>query len=672
MIQRNTIAPLVAAAALLTAGGVQAFGLGEVARLSAIGEPLRVQIRLIGAEPDLDPRCLRLAPSHGGDLPWVRDARLAIVRNLTDAYLEVSSHRPANHPVLMLGVASGCDGSLRREYTLLLPPSSALTPTVTVDDSAPAVASPSPTAVEPANPSLLALAREAFPDDRSARRRFIAAARRQAPGLFPNSAALRAPIADLSRLDLDALASAARTPPKPRPAPKTPSKPRPATTPEPRHAKATPRPAPRASAPVATQPQPAAPSDRLVLFGGEAETRLRLSLSLSDPGRTGTTSEAERERLREEQRLVMALDDKIITQMELAARIRELEALQARLQTESQRLDSLLADQAPAKDPGPVAQMPPPAGSPPPPPEPQQQPQPAPPEATWPSLAAIAFAALLALAVLMLWWRRRRDREIDEAQTDEAFDFELPESQLPDDIDSLEPPEPAPVVDDDLGTAGPAMEVDFPLDDGLDDRGAAQPPAVDFAPLEWSPEADDLSARAAPPILEEDLAEEHESAVELADIMMSFGRVQGAAQTLADFIRHNPKQGVAPWIKLLDVYRAAGMRGEFDGLTRQLNATFNVKVVSWDEFDAVRMAAETLESMPHIVERLRSCWPTREAQVYLHTLLRDNRDGTRQGFPIAVIDEILCLLGMLNELVGPFRPRPGDFGSEDGEEGSAA
>ena len=86
---------------------------------------------------------------------------------------------------------------------------------------------------------------------------------------------------------------------------------------------------------------------------------------------------------------------------------------------------------------------------------------------------------------------------------------------------------------------------------------------------------------------------------------MSFGRVQGAAQTLADFIRHNPKQGVAPWIKLLDVYRAAGMRGEFDGLTRQLNATFNVKVVSWDEFDAVRaMAQKAREENAALAERI--------------------------------------------------------------------
>ncbi len=673
MTLRHRLAPLLTVG-LLTSGSVHAFGLGEIARLSAIGEPLRVQIRLVGAEPDLDPRCLRLSPQHTADLPWVRDARLAIVRELTDAYLVVSSPRPANHPVLMLGVAAGCDGSLRREYTLLMPPSPALAPPVTVAGGAPAPADESVQVQAPApdpGPSLVEMARQAFPDDPSARRRYIAAARRQAPDLFPDKAALTQPVHAPARLDQAALERIARTPPKPRPKPKSEPKARPARSAAPPRPAPLPAPTATAAAPVAASPAPAGSADRLVLFGGPAETRLRLSLSLSDPGRTGTTSEAERERLREEQRLVMALDDKIMTQMELAARIRELEGLQQRLKEESSRLDSLLAENgrvaAPPEPQGSVPQLP----ALPPEPSPQPVPQPAPPEATWPSLAAIAFAALLGLAMLMLWWRRRRD-DGTEPSDDDDFDLELPESQLPTPLPADARTTASGTADVDPGDTDAAIEVDFPLGDDLTQPGADGAQAVDFSPLEWSPGADDLSAQAPPPILEDELAEEHESAVELADIMMSFGRVQGAAQTLAEFIRHNPKQGVAPWIKLLDVYKAAGMRGEFDGLTRQLNGTFNVKVVSWDEFDAVRMAAETLESMPHIVERLRSCWPSRDAQVYLHELLRDNRDGTRQGFPIAVIDEILCLLGMLNELVGPFRPRPGDFKDEIPSDDDAA
>ncbi|MCB1957431.1 MAG: hypothetical protein KDG55_17260 [Rhodocyclaceae bacterium] len=669
MTLRTVVAPLLAAASLAHCGSALAFGLGELEQLSAVGEPLRVQVELIGADADLDPRCIRLSPGISNDLPWVRDARLSIVRDLTRAHLVVSSHRPANHPVLMLGVSAGCDGGLRREYALLLPPGAALAraPALAERDGAPTTSPPAtteapPAAQPPAGPSLEALAREAFPSDRAARRRYIAAARRQAPDLFPDKAALARPIADLSRLDRDSLERIGRTPPKPRPKPavRVDKVAPPPATPPTRKAVAEP-PAPPAEEAVPVVP-PAAAEDRLVLFGGEPETKLRLSLSLSDPGRSGATSEAERERLREEQRLVMALDDKIMTQMELTARIKELEALQRQLQDDSRRLDSMLAGngQPPAAEPDRSAVVTAPAPAPVPAPEPAPPPpSPQTAETNWLPLAAVAFAGLLVVAFLVIGWRRRQERESDP---EADFDFDLPESQLPE----LEAAQTAAATDMDTGSAEGGIEVDFHLGDesaSPGDSGDAEDLAgsVDFAPLEWTPTGDDLSAGAAPPIPEDELAEEHESAVELADIMMSFGRVQGAAQTLADFIRHNPKQGVAPWIKLLDVYKAADMRGEFDGLTRQLNATFNVKVVAWDEFDAIRMAAETLESMPHIVERLRTCWPTRAAQVYLHELLRDNRDGTRQGFPIAVVDEILCLLSVLNDLVGPFRPRPGDF-----------
>ena len=189
--------------------------------------------------------------------------------------------------------------------------------------------------------------------------------------------------------------------------------------------------------------------------------------------------------------------------------------------------------------------------------------------------------------------------------------------------------------------------------------------SMDFAPLDWEPPNSlPPEQTVAPlPLAEEDLAGEHDSAVELAEIMMSFGRVQGAAQTLADFIRGNPKQAVVPWLKLLEVYKTADMRAEFDGLTQQLNRTFNVKVVEWDDFDMEKASSETIERMPHIIAELERLWGTVECQAYLHKLLRDNRDGTRQGFPLAVIDDILCLLGILNQHLGAYREATPDAGN---------
>ena len=154
-------------------------------------------------------------------------------------------------------------------------------------------------------------------------------------------------------------------------------------------------------------------------------------------------------------------------------------------------------------------------------------------------------------------------------------------------------------------------------------------------------------------------AEEHQSAVELADIMMSFGRLHGAAETLSEFIQSNPKQAVTPWLKLLEVYRAAGLRAEFDAMAKEFNKTFNVITVTWDNYDDLRMNAVSVEHMPHIIAYIEQNWRTRECQVYLQRLLRDNRAGTRMGFPFSVIDDLLMLSAVLEEELGPALPPAG-------------
>jgi hypothetical protein len=155
------------------------------------------------------------------------------------------------------------------------------------------------------------------------------------------------------------------------------------------------------------------------------------------------------------------------------------------------------------------------------------------------------------------------------------------------------------------------------------------------------------------------VVEEHKSAVELADIMMSFGRVQGAAETLAEFIRGNPREAVTPWLKLLEVYRAAGLRAEFEAIAGELNKTFNVNAVNWNNYQTLRAERTSLEDLPHIAETLQKSWRTTACQRYLQQLLRDNRDGTRVGFPFTVIDEILTLSAILEEDLGPC-PRPSE------------
>ncbi len=151
--------------------------------------------------------------------------------------------------------------------------------------------------------------------------------------------------------------------------------------------------------------------------------------------------------------------------------------------------------------------------------------------------------------------------------------------------------------------------------------------------------------------------------MELAEIMLSFGRVKGAAQALQEYIDSNPQEALKPWIRLMDVYRMAGMRHEFEKVARELNKNFNVQVQKWDEFaespdqpqvdvvldaepasSAAVAVVDGIEDMPAILEQVLLRWPANDVVAWLNQLLRDNRGGTRIGFALPVVSDILFLI----------------------------
>jgi len=148
------------------------------------------------------------------------------------------------------------------------------------------------------------------------------------------------------------------------------------------------------------------------------------------------------------------------------------------------------------------------------------------------------------------------------------------------------------------------------------------------------------------------------TALDLAEIMLSFGRVSGAAKTLQEYVAANPQEALRPWIRLLEIYQANGMREEFEAMALKLNRNFNVEVIHWptDEKRADPAAAPlatdprkavTLETIPHVRDRLLSLWGGSECLPYLEQLLRDNRNGQRAGFTLPVVEELLFLIDLL-------------------------
>ena len=171
---------------------------------------------------------------------------------------------------------------------------------------------------------------------------------------------------------------------------------------------------------------------------------------------------------------------------------------------------------------------------------------------------------------------------------------------------------------------------------------------------DWDSASPALDSQGLQALAVEKGAQNRDSTIELAEIMLSFGRINSAAEALTNFIEKNPKEAFAPWLKLLEVYRANGQRTEFDKIALKLNKTFNVWTVNWGNFNDALTPAHALETMTHIIEHVQTLWGTRECQAYLQHLLRDTRDETRRGFPLAAIDDILSLNDILEYYLGPY------------------
>lgn len=616
--ERISLALAVATAALCHAIPALSATLGEVSALSAIGEPFRAEIRVLGGRIADAANCLRVTGpgANAQGLPWLAKGRITGAGDGPSARIVVTSPGIVHEPVLGLAIENTCGPRLRRSFTLLMPyPVAVPTATAPPAPMAPArISRPGPAATTASGArtwttapgeSLDSLARALYPDDGAARGRFERATAQANPTLFPNEASRSRPlpagtplvVPDLRRLAAPESGARRKTAASTAPAVEKRSPP---------SARATARTAPPANA---------SREDRLVVAD---ESR-----PVSTPREAGT--------LAREQEVAAAVDRSIVAEMELNARIRELQETQARLEARIRSLGVAPAAAAGADASSAVAIAASQAAAVPPAmPAPEPEPRPG-------DRYLIAGLLLAALALAFVLRRRRPEPKRAALREPRARNAPLP--------------------------AHTTVMRGLP-------RGAANAPATRGGPglLDWDQGFKQEPAHSLSFDAGSEEFEEHKSAIELAEIMMSFGRLHGAAETLAEFIRGNPRQSLSPWLKLLEVYRTAGLRAEFNALAREFNRTFNVQTVDWENYDEMRRAQASVEQMPYIVENLVKLWRTPDCQIYVEKLLRDNRNGTRIGFPFGVVDQLLTLSAILELEFGSFRPEtPAAAADEAGE-----
>ena len=712
---RSRLRPTLLAAALLAVGlhapHALALGLGPIKARSAIGEPFRAEISLLGSGDDVPASsCFSIdVPASAGadDLPWLTAGRI----RTQGRTLFISSGTPVNEPILMVGVRIGCGHEVVREYTMLMQPVTAATP-VTASTEPPA------------------------PRERAR------------PGPAPTADAALATTGEVGRTDVEP------APPKPRAARK------------PRRTEAAPPAGDRLFV------APGLDSGNGLKMSGGMAARPEATEAQREALRTEQKLLAA---LDEQIATHLAIADKVKQlEARLEALQKQLDRSSGALDVARAPAAPLTEarSEPPVDSSAPVVEQPvdveeEAAETPPPPPPgltnepvkvitklPPDAPADAEPLAPGMNWMVAGLGLLAAGAVLgggWLWRRRaqavaeasaRRQREIeaslantapvrrrDQRAADTEYsqggadappvfaDIPAPTWSRPAPADYTPADErtapamaqavvssigyfpgeaPAEHMDEvhiaarssdaettpreperDPVTTADSSSVDFELapEGPADDRKPARldlefdtfvgtasstgsgddAPAVASGPRLVSsntgiPPSSTLSIDQSAVPANEEAPPSHEHVLELAEIMVSFGRSEGAAQTLSEFLRDYPKESLIPWLKLLDLYHKGGRRGEYDDLAPKLNRAFNVKVPDWEHFNGP-ITSESVEQFAHIMARVNATWPNQDCLDYLTELLSDNRAGTRVGFPLGVIDDILLLKSMLEWLI---------------------
>ena len=146
--------------------------------------------------------------------------------------------------------------------------------------------------------------------------------------------------------------------------------------------------------------------------------------------------------------------------------------------------------------------------------------------------------------------------------------------------------------------------------------------------------------------------EEISDAMQEAEFWISLHDSQRAVEVLEPYATGDQPGSPLPWLYLFDLYRELGQRTKYELLHERFRHNFNGRIQTWLELDGppVSTPPRSLEDMPHMSQKIAALWQSDNIVPYLESLLLDDRDGTRVGFDLPVYREIMFLITMAYEL----------------------
>ncbi len=577
---------------------------------SALGQPLRMTIPLLGATGDsLEAGCFRVvAPARADGLATVSQARVDVQSSTSPPTLLIRSTRSIDEPVVRITVEAGCDTPIRRDYTILLDPPSL---------------QPSPQPGDAISPPV---------SDRTTSAAATAATAQATASARASNAARDKATRPSRREARDSRGATSRN--------ANPASP----------AKAM----PRAPAPNAT-----VNSDQLLVQGGApsggpliedaslaalAVPRLKVSSDLlsfdsattPQPG-AGDELQTAIARERRARLLSSSIEEDLAPRMEAdfvvaKRRIAELQAqLSAAGVATSGAANATPKGTSPAQAPTIFSDW-----------------------RRWLWIPALVLVVGL-LAFLFRQWRAQRQKPqfanagpiTVVSAADDEFDTVMPTRTVARAAAHGTASEPATVGHDQFAEAlaeassAPAQSPSSTPPSSLVRAGMEASDRLNHPLFPLNDTAPHLDVTELSQVTDE------------AQVYADLGRNDQAIEILRSHIDSliGERSSPAPWLMIFDLYRRTNNRAGYDELAPQFRRHFNGRMPDWDSYGHELALDDGLEAFPHLVARIERDWGTPAARKFLEELLYDNRGGSRLGFSLAAYRDILLLL-QINEALG--------------------
>ena len=592
------------------ASAAHALGLGELRLKSALGQTLRADLALIGADSaDVDASCMR-AKIETTDGTLITPAQVSIRQSGLQKILSITTRISLNEPALKIVVNASCDIQLHREFLVLLDPPQFLLANVNANakDNTP----------DPQRSEQAASATSASPQKNA--KQNTAESQPVIGGDHSRKARKNKGKPTLPEVDSDVFVNAVENKPEKKSKPKK----------------------------NATSQDVLRLSDEALLPAPSAtpsfDHGLKISAALSEPSVTQNIESLAELRQAQSQMAALLRDEKSPTASLNQADDNQkiLQKLQAEMaQIKKQSAGDKAALEALKNNSF---------------------------SQNWVyALAALSLFALIVIALLTVyirrlqtqvqsfWWEQAEDKNKKDAERRKNLEDIVNDVQA-----SYEPS-----LTEDAKFAAQASKQTNKQESAMPEKDEASRGKSDDALLSHSDQffQSDIAAPKTPSLEDTNTSvfnffstrassvkvEEISDVTQEAEFWMSVNDPHRAIEILDSQAKLERPDSPLPWLYLLDLYRIIKDKEKYDELKTRFSALFNAYIPEFESTTEVATQRH-VDDMPHLMGKICDLWNSTEIVPFLQSLLVDDREGQRVGFELSVYKDLLMLIAIANEV----------------------